>query len=919
MPDFAALQPASLAPPIGNTLDYGIGSYNPISASDDDEHDRTSGKGNDNEGDVSSARKQLEYDAEDVAKGGSGGGDEVQWARAERRRGGALGAPRGEGAVPAGMLAAAAEARGVWAARQLSARVDAVVWDRACAEHTAQAANEIAGNAEAEARAANENARAAQDDAAVASTAAVAAEAARADADLRAAAAEAAAAAAVEAAAAAVEEADAAKARVHEDGQSLLSAAEAARAEATASVVAANRARVWAEERSAELEARLACTDEAMCRAATEAAAAEARAADAEAAADAADVRAVEAAAAGIADAAAADDVAEELKSQAATLAAESNRLSAALAVAEAAAAASAHAADLAIDAAAAADDARAVAEAAIALATSRADKSDVACAALEHDVAALTAGQHLAVAALEAATQEAERRAKEASGLRCRQPLLSARVGAARRSRKAAVITARAAHTSRRAAELDLAQMAASSAAAAAAAATSTTKLWRELAGEKRIAEAAHAVADQAASELAAIARKQEVLKRALKNAGDRLRSAQKESAVTLRGLEARVGEAETALRDAQHSASAGVRRAVAAESEVVRLRAAARDTAAARVAAQTDAAASAAALSDLSARVTAAEATAAAAAAAALVSERGAESLAQAGEARGERVRELRNALAAALEAKAAAEERLASDVGRLEMEVHQLVAFSHPGGGISGSATFKLAGTAASTYNNDDSPPPPSSFPDSAGAIDGGAAGLFATSSSLTTPLGMHRESIVVSAASLPQSPDEFEPTATDAEKKAAAASDWTTPASSAPPDQSEASAESAEVALLRAECAALRDQAAAATTAAAEARAREEELESTLIAHGASSSPSTSPSSSPSPSPSTPVTAAEESLVHHQRPAAADDGKKTVCSPGRQPEAVQLLDVSMADSAHDAALEALAEVGMLYPKT
>ena len=71
--------------------------------------------------------------------------------------------------------------------------------------------------------------------------------------------------------------------------------------------------------------------------------------------------------------------------------------------------------------------------------------------------------------------------------------------------------------------------------------------------------------------------------------------------------------------------------------------------------------------------------EATAAAAAAAALASEKGAEELAQAGEARGERVRELRDALAAALEAKAAAEERLAGDVGRLEQEVYQLVALS------------------------------------------------------------------------------------------------------------------------------------------------------------------------------------------------------------------------------------------------
>jgi hypothetical protein len=39
-------------------------------------------------------------------------------------------------------------------------------------------------------------------------------------------------------------------------------------------------------------------------------------------------------------------------------------------------------------------------------------------------------------------------------------------------------------------------------------------------------------------------------LLQRALKNAGDRLKSSQKESTATFRGLEARVAEAESALK---------------------------------------------------------------------------------------------------------------------------------------------------------------------------------------------------------------------------------------------------------------------------------------------------------------------------------------------------------------------------------
>jgi hypothetical protein len=106
--------------------------------------------------------------------------------------------------------------------------------------------------------------------------------------------------------------------------------------------------------------------------------------------------------------------------------------------------------------------------------------------------------------------------------------PLLSSRVAAARRSKEGAFADARAAHKRRKAAEHCLkaageayATLEATSAAAAEAATAAKTRTQRDLSGEKKKAEAAVAVAEQAASELASIARKQEALKRALKNAG--------------------------------------------------------------------------------------------------------------------------------------------------------------------------------------------------------------------------------------------------------------------------------------------------------------------------------------------------------------------------------------------------------------
>ena len=283
VPDFAALQPASLAPPTGkaihshdtfplnlrldrgkcliliggerydrrvkaricgvnrralpagHTLDHGIagggdgfvddhGDNDGDPTTSDVDGDNVVGGGgemiDENEGDVSSARKQLDYADDDDEDGNENGNGNRNGNRNRNTRGGR----RGRSSV----TAAAAEARGVWAARQLSARVGTVVWERVCAEE--------------ESRLAKENAAAAEENAAAAEDAAAAAAAAREEATTRAAAAEASAASASKLAAAAQNEAEEARTKVREEGQRLLDTAEAARAEAAASVAAANEA-----------------------------------------------------------------------------------------------------------------------------------------------------------------------------------------------------------------------------------------------------------------------------------------------------------------------------------------------------------------------------------------------------------------------------------------------------------------------------------------------------------------------------------------------------------------------------------------------------------------------------------------------------------------------------------------------------
>ena len=182
----------------------------------------------------------------------------------------------------------------------------------------------------------------------------------------------------------------------------------------------------------------------------------------------------------------------------------------------------------------------------------------------------------------------------------------------------------------------------------------------------ERKKIETLRAAAEDANAASEVAVKKQQALERALHGAGERLKSTKREHAAATRRAEARVAEAETALRDARE-------RACASEAESSKYRAVAREAAKRRAAAKADAAAARAESSDLGARLAAAEAAAAAAAAAAaLASERDAEAHE---ETRDVRVRELRDALAAALQAKAAAEERLEKDVAALARDVSAL----------------------------------------------------------------------------------------------------------------------------------------------------------------------------------------------------------------------------------------------------
>ena len=201
-----------------------------------------------------------------------------------------------------------------------------------------------------------------------------------------------------------------------------------------------------------------------------------------------------------------------------------------------------------------------------------------------------------------------------------------------------------------------------------------------------------------------------------------DRHKSTAKESTAKLRDLEQRVAEAESKLRESQVDRAKNSRRAKELEQQCAVLKKAAKAAEKSRAGAAAELSAKQAELSEADARLKHAEAAAAAAAAAALASAQGAETLTAKLESQidsSDRVRDLREALTAALEAKTAAEEKLASDVAALEADVRELVflgsqaSTAKKDGTLKGSTTtttpsFELE-TPASTRTTMPSPTP------------------------------------------------------------------------------------------------------------------------------------------------------------------------------------------------------------------
>ena len=198
------------------------------------------------------------------------------------------------------------------------------------------------------------------------------------------------------------------------------------------------------------------------------------------------------------------------------------------------------------------------------------------------------------------------------------------------------------------------------------------------DLRKEKKKAVDARDVADKAAAELDAIVKKQERSGGA-EALGGSAQVPAKESTAKLRDLEQRVAEAESKLRESQVDRAKNSRRAKELEQQCAVLKKSAKAAEKSRASAVAELSAKQAELSEADARLKHAEAAAAAAAAAALASAQGAETLTAKLESQmdsSDRVRELREALTAALEAKAAAEEKLASDVAALEADVKELI---------------------------------------------------------------------------------------------------------------------------------------------------------------------------------------------------------------------------------------------------
>ena len=600
VPDFESLAPARLAPPTGKTLDHGL-------------------LGVQSRDDASDAAEDAP--AMPRSEGAQDGNGEVDGSNPSAT-------------IPADEIAPAAEARGVWAAKQLSARVHAVVYERTVAATRLAAAKEAVSAAESAASASGAELASLRSELASAEKRAAefgqAANTAKADA-----------------------------ARLATEAKELRRSAEdAATKERSIVALDAEGKLAAADERASNLQSRL---EEAERRAVTAAEEAESASTRAEEAANAA------------ADAEAA---AAEADGQLAQLAEESERLAGALIESETSAA----------------QYQRAAMEA-----ERRADE-------LYSDLAALRAFVDVGISVAEPTFRRVDALRRENLALRARVPLLARRCVGARGARLKALLERNRAVRERKSFadafergkkkyyELEVA--------------FNETRLAMhdDLRKEKKKAVDARDVADKAAAELDAIAKKQEQLRRELKLSVDRHKSTAKESTAKLRDLEQRVAEAESKLRESQVDRAKNSRRAKELEQQCAVLKKAAKAAEKSRAGAAAELSAKQAELSEADARLKHAEAAAAAAAAAALASAQGAETLTAKLESQidsSDRVRDLREALTAALEAKAAAEEKLASDVAALEADVRELVFLGSQASTAKKDGTLKGSTTTTPSF--------------------------------------------------------------------------------------------------------------------------------------------------------------------------------------------------------------------------
>ena len=560
-PDFASLAPKSLAPPTGKTLDHGLGAGADAVVEDED------APGTNPE--VTGSNPALDVD--DVAP--------------------------------------AAEARGVWAAKQLSARVHAVVYERTvAAESLAAARLDVERLANASGATDSELAKLRADVVAAETRAAEFGEAAS--------------------------KAKADAARLATEAKELKRVAEDASAKTNAIVAhdAAGKLAV-ADERASDLQARLDAAEERAMAAASEA--------------DAAVFKSDEAAAA----AAAAEAAAAEADRQLARLAEESERLTESLIESETAAAEYQR------------------------LAMEAGRKNDE----LYSDLATLRAFVDVGVSVAEPVFQRVDALRRQNLRLRARLPMLAKRCVGARGVRLKALRERNAAVKDRKSFS-DALKNGKDKYYELEVAFNETRLAMRDdLRAEKKKSVDAQDIAQKASAELDAIVKKQEQLKRELKLSVDRHKSSGKDSAAKLKDLEQRVAEAESKLRESQVDRAKNSRRAKDLEQQCAVLKKAAKAAEKSRAGAVAELSAKQVELSEADAKLKHAEAAAAAAAAAALASAHGAETLTMKLESQvdsSDRVRELREALTQALDAKAAAEERLASDVAALEADVKELI---------------------------------------------------------------------------------------------------------------------------------------------------------------------------------------------------------------------------------------------------